>query len=110
MNGRMMRKLNSMKNMGYRDVKLHRIECRYKKGKSFITREMEVVSVCNTAQEMNETSRLITELKAEVFGIKSVGYKTPNNFWVTKVLESRPISKSFYYTDSNYNDNDIKGK
>lgn len=96
--------------MEYRDVKLHRIQCRYKKGKSFIIRYMDVVSVCNTAQEMNETSRLITELKAEVFGIKSVGYKTPNNFWVTKVLESKPISKSFYYTNLNYNDHDIKGK
>lgn len=99
-----------MKSVEYRDVKLHRIQCRYKKGKSFVIRYMDVVSVCNTAQEMNETSRLITELKAEVFGIKSVGYKTPNNFWVTKVLESKPISKSFYYTDLNYNDHDIKGK
>ena len=92
--------------MEYRDVKLHKIQCRYKKGKSFIVRYMDVVSVCNTAQEMNETSRLITELKAEIFGIKSVAYKTPNNFWVTKVLESTPISKSFHYTDLNYNDND----
>jgi len=89
---------------------MHKIECKYKKGKSFLSREMEVVSVCKTAIEMNKTSRLITELKARVFGIKSVGYKTPNNFWVTKVLDSKVISKSFHYNDSNYDDNDIKTK
>ena len=59
---------------------------------------------------MNKTSRVVTALKGEAFGIKSVAYKTPNNLWVTKVLESKPISESFHYNDSNFDDNDIKRK
>ena len=59
---------------------------------------------------MNTTSRLVTTLKAEAFGIKSVAYKTPNNLWVTKVLESKPISQSFHYNDSNFDGNETKSK
>ena len=51
---------------------------------------------------MNKTPRVVVTLKAEAFGIKSVAYKTPNNLWVTKVLESKPISESFHYNDDNY--------
>ena len=102
-----MKKLNSMK---MRDVMMHTIEYRFKKGKSFIVQQNQVVSVCKTAIEMNQTARLIVELKAKAFGIKSVGYKTPNNLWVTKVIDSMVVSKSFHYNDSNFDDNDIKLK
>ena len=73
-------------------------------------RQTEIASVCKTAIEMNKTSRLVTTLKAEAFGIKSVAYKTPNNLWVTKVLESKPISKSFHYNDSNFDGNETRRK
>lgn len=96
--------------MEKRTIYLHRIEYRYKKGKGFNVRETEIASVCKTAIEMNATSRVVTTLKGQAFGIKSVAYKTPNNLWVTKVLESKPISESFHYNDSNYSDNDIKRK
>ena len=96
--------------MEKRTIYLHRIEYRYKKGKGFNVRQTEIASVCKTAIEMNKTSRLVTTLKAEAFGIKSVAYKTPNNLWVTKVLESKPISKSFHYNDSNFDGNETRRK
>jgi hypothetical protein len=88
--------------MEKRTIYLHRIEYRYKKGKGFNVRETKICSVCKTAIEMNKTPRVVVTLKAEAFGIKSVAYKTPNNLWITKVLESKPISESFHYNDDNY--------
>lgn len=96
--------------MEKRTIYLHRIEYRYKKGKGFNVRQTQIASVCKTAIEMNKTSRVVVALKAEAFGIKSVAYKTPNNLWVTKVLDSKPISQSFHYNDANFDDNDIKRK
>ena len=80
----------------------HEIEFTAKKGKSMVKGRSEVVSVCKTPTEMNKTSRVIDRLKAEYFGQKSKGYTTTNNFWVTKIISSTPVSKSFYYNDDNY--------
>jgi len=84
--------------MGYRTIYLHDIEVKFKKGKSMLTKRTQVVSVATTPMEMNKTSRLMSQIRGEMFGIKTKAYSTPNNIWVTKIISSKPISKSFYYT------------
>ena len=80
------------------------IEYRYKKGKSFIIAEEDIVSVCETPSEMNNTPRLISMLKAKAFGNKSAAFKSGQaNLWVTRIVSRKELSKSFYYTDKNYN-------
>ena len=52
---------------------------------------------------MNNTPRVVKTLKAEVYGQKSTAVKSNDkNLWITKILDSVPISKSLYYTDENY--------
>ena len=81
-------------------IYLHDIEYKVKKGKSFLTRQTQIVSICSTAMEMNNTSRVISTLKGEAFGVKSAAYKSSQrNLWVTKIINSKPISKSFYYNE-----------
>lgn len=81
-------------------IYLHDVEYKIKKGKSFVNRLTQIVSVCSTAMEMNNTSRVISTLKAEAFGTKSSAYKsTQRNLWVTKIIKSVPLSRSFYYED-----------
>lgn len=81
-------------------IYLHDIEYKIKKGKSFINKQTQIVSVCKTAMEMNNTSRVISILKGEAFGIKSAAYKSQErNLWVTKIVSSTPISRSFYYVE-----------
>lgn len=88
--------------MGKRTIYLHEVEFTAKKKKSMIKGQTEIVSVCKTTTEMNNTNRVIDRLKADYFGQKSVAYKTDRNFWITKIISSLPISESFYYTDKNY--------
>jgi ABC-type sugar transport system ATPase subunit len=83
--------------MEKRTIYLHEIEYKYKKGRSMLSRRTKIVSVCDTPTEMTKTPRVMSTLKAEAFGIKSKAYKEPNNLWVTKIISSKPISKSFYY-------------
>lgn len=89
--------------MDYRTIYSYVIEVKYKKGKSFVNKQMTIVSVAKTAMEMNNMPRVIRTLQGEVFGHKSAAYKSNDkNLWVTKILEQTAVSKSFYYTDENY--------
>lgn len=90
--------------MDKRTIYSHVVEVKYKKGKSFINKEMSIVSVAKTAMEMNNISRVVRTLQAEVFGHKSAAYKSnTKNLWITKIISSVEVGKSFYYTDENYN-------
>ena len=89
--------------MDKRTIYSYVIKVKYKKGKSFVNKEMTIVSVAKTAMEMNNISRVIRTLQAEVFGHKSAAYKSgAKNLWVTKILSSVEVGKSFHYTDENY--------
>ena len=62
--------------MDKRTIYSHVIEVKYKKGKSFVNKEMSIVSVAKTAMEMNNIPRVVRTLQAEVFGHKSAAYKS----------------------------------
>ena len=67
------------------------------KSKIWTQRELNIVSICETAMEFNKTPRALDTLKAMVFDRKSAGYKIKGNFIVVEVMSKNPISKSFYY-------------
>lgn len=74
------------------------IEVKYLKGKTTMTGQMQVVTVCDTVEEMNHTPRVLNMLRAKVFGVDSAAYKSQNrNMWITKIIKTQPLSKSFYY-------------
>ena len=89
--------------MDKRPIHSYIIEVKYKKGKSFINKEMKIVSVCLTAMEMNNTPRVVRTLQAEIFGVKSAAYKSGDkNLWITKILQKIYVGDSFHYNDENY--------
>ena len=74
------------------------VEVKYLKGKSTQTSKMQVVTVCEDVEEMNHTPRVLNMFRAKAFGVTSAAYKSATrNLWVTKLLKSQPLSKSFYY-------------
>lgn len=78
-----------------RMIYLTMVEYRFKKGKAMSVGKTEVVTCETSAMDIQKyDTKCLNYAKAEIFGIKSKAF-TENNFWFTKILSQKEISRSF---------------
>ena len=76
------------------------VQVEFKKGRSWIPKLAEIVSYRDTALELNQSDYHRNELKAQCFARTSAAFKANDNFRITKIIEKKPISRSFHYYEA----------
>ena len=73
------------------------VQVEYKKGHAWIPKVAEIVSAFDTNLELTASHFHRAELKAQCFARSSAAFKKSDNFRIKKILDKKPISRSFYY-------------
>lgn len=86
-------------NIRGRMIYFMKVEVRYKKGKSMVSGTAEVISMEESALDMQKyDEKAFHAAKSAFFSVKSKSF-SENNFWLTKVLRKKELSRSFFYKE-----------
>lgn len=80
-----------------RMIYLMSVQVEFKKGRTWLPKTATIVSCFDTVLELTNSRFHHSELKAQCVSRSLAGFKAVDNFRIVKILNKKPLSRSFYY-------------